>query len=79
VVQVERWERQYLQSTGDGKPARYQKMLDLIRWLKDNVPEEDSSIGFGTGLVHGDYRIDNLVFHPTEVCIFGITCVYVTT
>jgi acyl-CoA dehydrogenase len=54
-------------------------MLDLIRWLKDTVPEEDSSTGFGTGLVHGDYRIDNLVFHPTEVCIFGIMCVYVTS
>ncbi|KAM0888290.1 hypothetical protein ACQ4PT_028450 [Festuca glaucescens] len=70
--QVERWERQYLQSTGDGKPARYQKMLDLIRWLKDNVPEEDSSTGFGTGLVHGDYRIDNLVFHPTEDRVIGV-------
>ncbi|XP_047069202.1 probable acyl-CoA dehydrogenase IBR3 [Lolium rigidum] len=70
--QVQRWERQYLQSTGDGKPARYQKMLDLIRWLKDNVPEEDSSTGFGTGLVHGDYRIDNLVFHPTEDRVIGV-------
>ncbi|CAM0907689.1 unnamed protein product [Alopecurus aequalis] len=70
--QVERWERQYLQSTGEGKPPRYQKMLDLIRWLKENVPEEDSSTGLGTGLVHGDYRIDNLVFHPTEDRVIGV-------
>ena len=42
-------------------------MLDLIDWLKENIPEEDSSTGLGTGLVHGDYRVDNLVFHPTEV------------
>lgn len=69
VFQVERWERQYLASTGEGKPARYQRMLDLARWLKEHVPEEDSSPGPGTGLVHGDYRPDNLVFHPTEVWI----------
>uniref|UniRef100_A0A0D9X2W2 Acyl-CoA dehydrogenase family member 11 n=1 Tax=Leersia perrieri TaxID=77586 RepID=A0A0D9X2W2_9ORYZ len=70
--QVERWERQYLSSTGEGKPARYQKMLDLARWLKEHIPKEDSSTGFGTGLVHGDYRVDNLVFHPTEDRVIGV-------
>ncbi|ONM26168.1 putative acyl-CoA dehydrogenase IBR3 [Zea mays] len=70
--QVERWERQYLASTGEGKPARYQRMLDLARWLKEHVPEEDSSPGPGTGLVHGDYRPDNLVFHPTEDRVIGV-------
>ncbi|CAL5061059.1 unnamed protein product [Urochloa decumbens] len=70
--QVERWEKQYLASTGAGKPARYQRMLDLARWLKENVPEEDSSAGSATGLVHGDYRADNLVFHPTEDRVIGV-------
>ncbi|KAG2647507.1 probable acyl-CoA dehydrogenase IBR3 isoform X3 [Panicum virgatum] len=70
--QVERWEKQYLASTGEGKPARYQRMLDLARWLKENVPEEDSSAGAGTGLVHGDFRADNLVFHPTEDRVIGV-------
>uniref|UniRef100_A0A0E0LPQ9 Acyl-CoA dehydrogenase family member 11 n=1 Tax=Oryza punctata TaxID=4537 RepID=A0A0E0LPQ9_ORYPU len=70
--QVERWERQYLSSTGEGKPARYQKMLDLAHWLKEHIPKEDSSAGFGTGLVHGDYRVDNLVFHPTEDRVIGV-------
>ncbi|TVU37259.1 hypothetical protein EJB05_10565, partial [Eragrostis curvula] len=70
--QVERWERQYLASTGEGKPARYQRMLDLARWLKEHVPVEDSSAGLGTGLVHGDYRVDNLVFHPTEDRVIGV-------
>jgi hypothetical protein len=72
LVQVERWERQYLSSTGEGKPARYQKMLDLAGWLKEHVPAEDSVAGPGTGLVHGDYRVDNLVFHPTEVSILAL-------
>ncbi|KAL5196594.1 hypothetical protein ABZP36_000106 [Zizania latifolia] len=70
--QVERWERQYLSSTGEGKPARYQKMIDLAHWLKEHIPEEDSSTGFGTGLVHGDYRVDNLIFHPTEDRVIGV-------
>ncbi|PUZ73347.1 hypothetical protein GQ55_2G467500 [Panicum hallii var. hallii] len=70
--QVERWEKQYLASTGEGKPSRYQRMLDLARWLKENVPEEDSSAGAGTGLVHGDFRADNLVFHPTEDRVIGV-------
>ncbi|KAK3128026.1 hypothetical protein QOZ80_7AG0581620 [Eleusine coracana subsp. coracana] len=70
--QVERWERQYLSSTGEGKPARYQKMLDLAGWLKENLPAEDSSAGLGTGLVHGDYRVDNLIFHPTEDRVIGV-------
>uniref|UniRef100_A0A0E0AP87 Acyl-CoA dehydrogenase n=1 Tax=Oryza glumipatula TaxID=40148 RepID=A0A0E0AP87_9ORYZ len=70
--QVERWGRQYLSSTGEGKPARYQKMLDLAHWLKEHIPKEDSSAGFGTGLVHGDYRVDNLVFHPTEDRVIGV-------
>ncbi|CAL5084672.1 unnamed protein product [Urochloa decumbens] len=70
--QVDRWEKQYLASTGEGKPARYQRMLDLARWLKENVPEEDSSSGSATGLVHGDYRADNLVFHPTEDRVIGV-------
>ena len=41
-------------------------MLKLFSWLQDNIPLEDSS-GSASGLVHGDFRIDNLVFHPDEV------------
>jgi acyl-CoA dehydrogenase len=65
-------ERQYLSSTGEGKPARYQRMLDLTCWLKEHVPTEDSVAGPGAGLVRGDYRFDNLVFHPTEDRVIGV-------
>jgi acyl-CoA dehydrogenase len=41
-------------------------MFALIDWLRQHIPSEDSS-GATAGLVHGDFRIDNLVFHPTEV------------
>ncbi|KAF2310938.1 hypothetical protein GH714_018666 [Hevea brasiliensis] len=63
--QVERWTRQYIASTGEGKSPRNPKMLELSDWLLQHIPSEDSS-GVSAGLVHGDFRIDNVVFHPTE-------------
>ncbi|KAL3508122.1 hypothetical protein ACH5RR_033504 [Cinchona calisaya] len=69
--QIERWAKQYLISTGEGKSERNPKMLELVDWLRQHIPPEDSS-GTATGLVHGDYRIDNLVFHPIEDRVIGI-------
>ncbi|KAK9084270.1 hypothetical protein Scep_030741 [Stephania cephalantha] len=69
--QVERWAKQYLASTGEGKPERNPKMLELARWLQQHIPLEDSS-GTTAGIVHGDFRIDNLVFHPNEDRVIGI-------
>lgn len=65
---MERWTKQYLVSTGEGKSNRNPRMLELADWLRQHIPPEDSS-GAAAGLVHGDFRIDNLVFHPTEVSI----------
>lgn len=70
--QVERWARQYLASTAEGKPDRNPKMLQLIDWLKKHIPQEDSLGVSSTCLVHGDFRIDNLVFHPVEDKVIGI-------
>ncbi|KAK9933841.1 hypothetical protein M0R45_021015 [Rubus argutus] len=69
--QVERWAKQYIASTGDGKPERNPKMFELIDWLQQHIPLEDCS-GGATGLVHGDFRLDNLVFHPIEDRVIGI-------
>ncbi|KAH9683570.1 putative acyl-CoA dehydrogenase IBR3 [Citrus sinensis] len=69
--QIERWARQYIASTAEGKPASNPKMFRLIDWLRQNIPPEDSS-GVAAGIVHGDFRIDNLVFHPTEDRVIGI-------
>ncbi|KAJ4968109.1 hypothetical protein NE237_014810 [Protea cynaroides] len=69
--QVERWAKQYIASTGEGKPVRNPKMLELAGWLQQHIPLEDSSGGTG-GLVHGDFRIDNLVFHSVEDRVVGI-------
>ncbi|MFZ1863280.1 MAG: phosphotransferase [Polyangiales bacterium] len=55
--QVSRWTKQYVASqTADVKP-----MNALIDWLPAHIPDDEA-----TALVHGDYRLDNLIFHPQE-------------
>ena len=55
--QLRRWSAQYRQS--ETQPVK--TMDALIEWLPANVPADDE-----TTLAHGDYRLDNLIFHPTE-------------
>ncbi|XP_034685796.1 probable acyl-CoA dehydrogenase IBR3 [Vitis riparia] len=69
--QIERWAKQYIASTGEGKPVGNPKMFELIDWLRQHIPLEDSR-AVTTGLVHGDFRIDNLVFHPIEDRVVGV-------
>ena len=61
--QICRWSRQY-QASETGK---IEAMDKLIAWLPANIPAcEEVSI------VHGDYRLDNLIFHPAEPRILAI-------
>ncbi len=55
--QVGRWTRQYRAA----ELGRIDAMEALIAWLPDNLPAEGE-----TRLVHGDYRLDNVLIHPTE-------------
>jgi aminoglycoside phosphotransferase (APT) family kinase protein len=55
--QVKRWTKQYLAS----QTAEVEAMNTLIEWLPANIPDDEA-----TALVHGDYRLDNIIFHPTE-------------
>ena len=52
--QYSRWSRQYEASATE----HFAEMEDLQQWLKNNIPEED---GYPS-LVHGDWRIDNLIY-----------------
>ena len=61
--QIARWSRQYLASQTEPIEA----MQRLIAWLPQHIPQQQAS-----GVVHGDLRLDNLIFHPTEPRILAI-------
>lgn len=42
---------------------------ELIDWYKQNLPDESKT---GLCIVHGDYKLDNLIFHPAENRVIGI-------
>lgn len=57
--QISRWSRQYLADADEA--GRDAAMDRLIEWLPGHIPPGDES-----RIVHGDFRADNMVFHPTE-------------
>jgi len=61
--QIGRWSKQYQAS----ETEKIEAMDNLIAWLPNNIPAGDE-----TAIVHGDYRLDNLIFHPTEPRILAI-------
>jgi aminoglycoside phosphotransferase (APT) family kinase protein len=61
--QIERWTKQYRASETEPIAA----MDRLIAWLPENVPPEEE-----TAIVHGDYRLDNMIFHPTEPRVLAV-------
>jgi aminoglycoside phosphotransferase (APT) family kinase protein len=61
--QVGRWSKQYQAS----ETQKIEAMDNLIAWLPKNIPPET-----GTTVVHGDYRLDNTIFHPTEPKILAV-------
>lgn len=61
--QIDRWTRQYRASETETIAA----MDKLIAWLPANIPPGDD-----TAIVHGDYRMDNMIFHPTEPRILAL-------
>ena len=61
--QIDRWSRQYRAS----ETERIEAMDHLIEWLPGNVPPGEES-----AVVHGDYRIDNVVFDPASPRILAV-------
>jgi len=62
--QIARWSKQYL---GDVAAGRDPHMDRLIEWLPAHLPPGDE-----TGIVHGDFRIDNMIFHPSEPRVLAV-------
>lgn len=62
--QIGRWTKQYRASETETIDA----MEELITWLPDNIPADDGTVT----LAHGDYRLDNMMFHPTEPRVIAL-------
>ena len=61
--QVARWSKQYRAS----ELEKIDEMDRLIEWLPAHIPAGDE-----TSIVHGDYRLDNTIFHPSEPRILAV-------
>lgn len=61
--QIKRWSGQFEASRTDDMPA----MDALMKWLPENAPTDDLAT-----IAHGDYRIGNLMVHPTEPKVVSI-------
>ncbi|HMO29709.1 phosphotransferase [Enterovirga sp.] len=61
--QIGRWSKQW-----ETSPARDNPAIDrLAEWLPAHVPDSEE-----TAICHGDFRLDNMIFHPTEARVLGI-------
>lgn len=49
-----------------GQIPRYEETMN---WYRNNLPDETKT---GSRIVHGDYKLDNMIFHPTENRVIGI-------
>jgi aminoglycoside phosphotransferase (APT) family kinase protein len=61
--QISRWTGQYRAS----ESTAIEPMNSLIEWLPENIPDDDSA-----AIVHGDFRLDNMIVHPTEPRIIAV-------
>jgi aminoglycoside phosphotransferase (APT) family kinase protein len=61
--QIDRWTKQYRASNVGDVP----EMDRLMAWLPAHIPAADE-----TSIAHGDYRLGNLIFHPTEPRVVAV-------
>jgi aminoglycoside phosphotransferase (APT) family kinase protein len=61
--QVARWTKQYQASATEPIPA----MERLMQWLPAHIPAQED-----TAIFHGDLRLDNMIFHPTEPRVLAV-------
>ena len=63
--QIARWSRQYVEDVEAGRLA---SMDRLVEWLPQNIPVDDDR----PRIIHGDFRCDNMIFHPTEPRVLAV-------
>jgi len=62
--QIARWSRQYLEDEAAGRDINMDRLID---WLPNHIPPGEQQ-----SIVHGDFRADNVIFHPTEPRIIAV-------
>ena len=65
--QIGRWSKQYLASV----TQPISEMDRLMQWLPANIPVSARDAGL-VSIVHGDFRLDNLLFHPDEPRVLAV-------
>ncbi len=65
--QIGRWSKQYTASITQPIP----EMDSLMQWLPANIPASARDENL-VSIVHGDFRLDNLMFHPTEPRVLAV-------
>lgn len=62
--QIGRWGRQYRESPG----GRVEALELLLDWLCSHMPLDDCAVA----VAHGDFRLGNMLFHPSEPRVIGV-------
>jgi aminoglycoside phosphotransferase (APT) family kinase protein len=63
--QIARWSQQYQSDTEAGRVAAMDR---LVEWLPANIPPDEPQ----ARVIHGDFRCDNMIFHPTEPRVLAV-------
>jgi aminoglycoside phosphotransferase (APT) family kinase protein len=62
--QIGRWQQQYRAAETETIPS----MEELMAWLPANLPADDGRVA----LIHGDFRIDNMIFDPQQPRVIAL-------
>jgi len=62
--QIHTWTKQYKAA----ETRHIAAIEQLIKWLPENMPEDDGRVS----IVHGDYRLDNMIFHPDRAEVIAV-------
>jgi aminoglycoside phosphotransferase (APT) family kinase protein len=63
--QIGRWSKQYHEDVEAGRVAAMDR---LAAWLPDHIPPDEPQ----ARIIHGDFRCDNMVFHPSEPRVLAV-------
>jgi aminoglycoside phosphotransferase (APT) family kinase protein len=65
--QIARWSKQYLSDVEAGRVAAMDR---LVEWLPENIPADGG--GGEARIIHGDFRCDNMIFHPSRAEVLAV-------